>query len=216
MKTAQEIAQVLLNRRNAMNPVVMQGEMLAALESEGLQEALQRRWLVPDPSTGFLLVSQDQSKVNEMREIAEKCGECPDDKKEKKDEEKKDEWTKPWERPNESHQFAMNHSGRNISELLSPGTGHDSGSPLKAPAAATPTAPPVAATTPDNRPPGMGDEVLVVQKAPGATESQTFTGKVVKNANGTTTVNFGNSQRDYPDKDVTVTKRAGMAGTATA
>lgn len=215
MKTAQEIAQVLLNRRNAMNPVVMQGEMLAALESEGLQEALQRRWLVPDPSTGFLLVSQDQSKVNEMREIAEHCGECPGDK-EKKDEKTKDEWTKPWERPNESHQFAMNHSGRNISELLSPGTGHDSGSPLTAPAAATPTAPPVKASTPDNRPPGMGDEVLVVQKAPGATESQTFTGKVVKNANGTTTVNFGNSQRDYPDKDVTVVKRAGMAGTATA
>ena len=89
-----------------MNPVVMQGEMLAALESEGLQEALQRRWLVPDPSTGFLLVSQDQSKVIEMREVAESCGECPGDKekkegekdeKDEKDKKKTDEWTKPWD-----------------------------------------------------------------------------------------------------------------------
>jgi len=214
-----------------MNPVVMQGEMLAALESEGLQEALQRRWLVPDPSTGFLLVSQDQSKVLEMREVAEKCGKCPEDakKKESDDEEedkkKTDEWTKPWERPNESHQFALNHSGRNISELLSPGTGHDSGSSLRTPPPATPTgrpavpptAPPPAAAGASTRPPsapnanllptsgkaGIGDNVTVM---PGGSanpaESQTYTGKVTKSANGMVTVAFGNTEREFPESEV--------------
>lgn len=201
-----------------MNPVVMQGEMLLALESEGLQEALQRRWLVPQMETGYLLVTQDQAKVNEMREVAEKCGECPGDekKKDEKDEKKKDEWTKPWERPNESHEFVARHSGRNISELLSPGTGHDSGSPLKSPPPATPTAPPSAPAAADNKPPGIGDEVLVVQRAPGASESQTYTGKVSKNANGMTTINFGNAEREYPDAEVKVVKRAGMGAGAAA
>jgi hypothetical protein len=233
MKTAQEIAQVLLNRRNTMNPVVMQGEMLLALESEGLQEALQRRWLVPQMDTGFLMVSQDQSKVLEMREMAEHCGHCPEDlakeKKEgedKEDDKKKDEWTKPWEHPNESHQFAVNHSERNISELLSPGTGHDSGSPLSsAPPAPTPTgrvapppavpptaAMPSASSRPPSAPnvdavrsgqapgkPGIGSMVSV---PPTAESQQTYTGKVTKSANGMVTVAFGNTEREFPESEV--------------
>lgn len=232
MKTEQEIAQVLLNRRNTMNPVVMQGEMLAALESEGLQEALQRRWLVPDPSTGFLLVSQDQTKVIEMREIAEKCGECPEDKDKCKDEDedecekKKKEWTKPWERPNESHRLAMNHSERCISELLSPGTGHDSGSPLSSGASSTPTgrpavpptAPPPSSTPASTRPPsapnanrtptpgkpGIGDNVTVTPGGGGAAgaANQTYAGKVSKAANGMLTVSFGNTEREFPENEV--------------
>ena len=220
-----------------MNPVVMQGEMLLALESEGLQEALQRRWLVPQMETGFLMVSQDQSKVLEMREVAERCGHCPEDLAKKKEDEKdekgekdgeKKEWTKPWEHPNESHQMAMNHSSRNISELLSPGTGHDSGSPLSnAPApAATPTgrppmpppaAPPTApAPAASSRPPsapnaalqpggpntpgkvGIGNNVMVQPAA----ESQTYTGKVTKSANGMVTVAFGNTEREFPESEV--------------
>lgn len=224
MKTAQEIAQVLLNRRNAMNPVVMQGEMLAALESEGLQEALQRRWLVPDVSTGYLLVSQDQSKVIEMREIAEHRPEDAE-KSDKTNEAKTDEWTKTWERPNESHKFAMSHSERNISELLSPGTGHDSGSSLRVPPPATPTgrpampptAPPPAAAGASTRPPsapnanlsrapgrpGIGDNVVV--NPDGTAESQqTYTGKVSKAANGMVTVSFGNTEREFPENQVSL------------
>lgn len=202
-----------------MNPVVMQGEMLAALESEGLQEALQRRWLVPDPDTGFLLVSQDQNKVNEMREVVEQNNPA------KKDViEVKEEWTKSWERPNASHQFAMNHSDRNISELLSPGTGHDSGSSLRVPPPATPTgrpampptAPPAAAAGASTRPPsapnanlspatgraGIGDNVMVMPGGANPAESQTYTGKVTKSANGMVTVAFGNTEREFPENEV--------------
>jgi len=250
MKTTQEIAQALLQRRNAMNPIVIQGEMLATLESEGLQEALQRRWLVPDPSTGFLLVNQDAAKVQEMRQVAEHCGHCPEDiaakaaetataaastataaaTAAKNGEEKvktEESWTRPWEAPPRAHDIALRHSQRDISELLSPATGHDNSSPLSARAPSSPlTTPPPATPTSAGAPPGapppavpppqpgtakigIGDEVLVSPAAgAGATESQTYTGKVSKNLNGMVTVNFGGTSREFPENEVKVVKAA--------
>lgn len=225
MKTAHEIAQVLLNRRNAMNPVVMQGEMINALTAEGLQEALQRRWLVPDQSNGYLLVSQDMSKVLEMRELAEECGKCPEDlakeKKEKDGEKKEEEWTKPWEKPNESRAYSMQHSHRPLSELLSPATGHDSGGALTNTPASTSRFPGLSAsstpTTPPARPAapaqsiqpagtnkaGVGDDVMVVGKGAGTSEAQTFTNKITSAGGGKVKINFGGrDEREYPENEV--------------
>ena len=232
MKTI-EIAQSLLNRRNAMNPVVMQGEMINTLGHDGLQEALQRRWLVPDMSSGYLLVSQDMSKVLEMREAAEESKDCAKCKKSTKDcvcpkdddkEDTSEKWTKPWERPQESHNFVTRHAERNISELLSPGTGHDSGggltsgsSPTSAaprqpvtPPPAAPTSAPQAVKPPGTNTPGVGDSVAVAPKG-GATESQAYTGVVTSSANGMVKIKFGDTEREYPENEVQVMQKMGQA-----
>jgi hypothetical protein len=223
---AQEVAKVLLSRRNAMNPIVMQGEMLNALQHDGLQEALQRRWLVPDVSSGYLMVSQDMTKVQEMRAIAEEAEAKEKDEKDEKDsdETKKKEWTKPWEKPNESHGFAMRHSNRLFDGLPSPGTGHDTSGPLtsaptappqaptSAPAAPTAARPPLPATpTASSRPanpagaqrPTVGSQVVVVPKE-GSMQGQTITGTVSRAAGGKVSVKFGTGgpEQEYPEADV--------------
>jgi hypothetical protein len=233
MKTAHVIAKTLLDRCNSMSPIVMQGEMLNALGSDGLQEALNLRWLVPDNDTGYLYVSQDMSKVIEMREAVENAPkeEKEGEKEDKDEEDKKKEWTKPWERPNESRTYSMQHSHRPLNELLSPGTGHDparstptapAAAPAAAPVAATSArpAPPAAPMTPavGARPggagkPGVGDEVVIVSKGGvGATESQTFSGKVSSSLDGKVRINFGGTEREFPESEVQVLKKA----TATA
>lgn len=70
MMTLPQIAAVLVDRRNRMNPIVMIGEMQIALGEEGFSLALERRWLVPDPSTGHLLITDNQGIVDELREMA--------------------------------------------------------------------------------------------------------------------------------------------------
>ena len=49
----------------------MQGEMLGILGEDGMSEAINRRWLVPSYDTGYLQVTGELSKVQEMEEIAQ-------------------------------------------------------------------------------------------------------------------------------------------------
>jgi hypothetical protein len=216
--------------------------MLLALESEGLQEALQRRWLVPDMSNGYLLVSQDMSKVQEMRQVAAEAKEeeekSNDEDKDEADKDKdgkpkKKEWTKPWEQPNESRNVTLQHSQRPLSELLSPGTGHDSGGSLSAATPTTPTRPPSTASVPSPAAPmpkvpapaqaiqppgspskaGVGDDVMVAGQQAGASGNQTFTGKVTSTANGKLKINFGGrDEREYSENEVKLINRAGAPG----
>lgn len=69
MNTAQ-IAATLIERRKRPNPVVFQGEILSAIGSDGLSEALARRWLVPNHDTGYLQFSPDEGVMLEMRQMA--------------------------------------------------------------------------------------------------------------------------------------------------
>ena len=111
----QEIAQTILDRRNRMNPVIMSGEMIAALGAEGMQEALQRRWLLPDTDTGYLQVSNDLASVEELRTAAE----TPAPKQVES------------VVVDQTHNIALSHAHRNINELLAPGTGHDNSAPFR-------------------------------------------------------------------------------------
>lgn len=194
MKTTQEIAQVLLDRRNRMNPIIMSGEMLAALESEGMQEALQRRWLRPDADTGHLQVSTDMAVVEEMRAVAATPAPAPEASV----------------RESASHGFAMAHAQRSIDELLAPGTGHDNSAPFK------PNPPPTpASTAPQTSAPGIGDQVMVAQ------EGKTYQGTVGSiGQDGKYKVTFGNEKppmaRDYAANELKVTNKAGTTGTPTA
>ena len=187
----QEIAQNLLQRRNAMNPVIMPGEMLGSIGADAVQEALQRRWLVPNQDTGLLQVSAEMSKVNEMRAIA---GE-----------------QKPDAAPTlESHErnLAIGHASRHpnyLHELLSPATGHDPNAAMPvAPAAApAPTAPAPARppTSPVGQRPAAGDMVTVSE------DGKVYTGKVDSTQGGRYRVTFGGTEkprtnRDYNDTEV--------------
>jgi hypothetical protein len=199
MKTTQEIAQTILDRRNRMNPVIMNGEMIASLGAEGMQEALQRRWLVPDTDTGHLQVSNDLAAVEELRTAA----------------------GTPALKQVESvvvdatHNIALSHAHRNIDELLAPGTGHDNSAPFRPRTpnspVASPAAPaaPAAAAAPGAAPAaaGIGDEVLVAEGG------KTYMGTIGAVGNdGKFKLTFGMEKppmtRDYSPNEFKVTKKA--------
>ena len=150
----QQIARHLLNRRNAMNPAIYPGEMISTIGAEAMQEALQKRWLVPNHDSGLLQISVEEGKVDEMRSVSDKCPTC-----------NKVECGCAAAPPaNTSHGYAFEHAMRRhdgsalqeavrasdaatgkqpIQELLSPGTGHNNDSGLmKTPPAPTPSTSP--------------------------------------------------------------------------
>jgi hypothetical protein len=197
----QEIAQKILERRNRMNPVVMSGEMLADIGSDGMSEALQRRWLVPSTETGHLQVSTDMAVVEEMRTVA--AMPAPEFQPVKE---------------SACHGFAVSHSERErgqLTELMAPMTGHDNSAPFRpqAPASPTTSAPPpggpIAAQGAQGGQgaPGIGDEVIVAENG------KDFTGTIgTVGQDGKYKVTFGNLKppvnRDYGVNEFKVTKKA--------
>lgn len=177
-----EIAQKLLHRRNAMNPIILPGEMLSTLGADAMQEALQRRWIVANPDTGMLQIAPDMSKVEEMQESSK---EAPPE-------------TSTPEPQCESHAFSVRHAARHpnfLHELLSPATGHDP-SQMQPPQATSAPTTPVAATagSPAHKP-GVGDSVLIAQ------EGRTYTGTVGAVQGGRYRVTFGGADRPKQERD---------------
>lgn len=206
MKTLKEIATTILERRQRMNPTVMQGEMNAVLGEDGLQEALSRRWLVPNYEDGYLHISPHQSVVEEMQEIAAMPEPAP-----------------TADTLGESRTICAQHAYRNatslqeanvLSEIAAPATGKGSPGFVQAPAMSTPTAP--AATVPAAAPnpavgappagaaaPGtnaVGEDVAVVQ------DGKTYQGKVASVQNGMYRLSFGGpdrpADREYSAKEL--------------
>lgn len=68
--TKNEIAKVILERRARMTHVVLPGEINAAIGADGVSEALRDRWLVPDTDSGYLMVTSEPAKVQEMIDLA--------------------------------------------------------------------------------------------------------------------------------------------------
>lgn len=187
------IARQLLDRRNAMNPVVMPGEIIAQIGSEGMQEALQKRWLVAVPETGFLQVSQDMTRVLEMRaEAAKEEPKAP----------APTEAVPAWKCESASHAYAVGHSVHPLNELLSPGTGKDS-APMGHTTPANPVTPTAAA---DRNKPTIGDTVTVAENG------KSFTGTVSKSENGKYQVSFAQekptAQREYGESEVKLVKKS--------
>ena len=203
MKT-QELAQALLARRNSMSPIILPGEMLAAIGNDAMHEALQRRWLVPNTDTGMLQVTTDMAQVLAMRETADNCPVCK----------QKECQCQPAAPRLESHDYSVGHASRHpnfLHELLAPATGHDSAaSTPTAPAAVGTPLPPRAPTAPlppamQARKPGIGDSVVVAENG------KTFTGTVGSVQNGRYKITFGGTekpggQRDYAENEVRLTQ----------
>jgi hypothetical protein len=112
-KTKPEIAKAILERRNRMTHVIMPGEINAEIGPEGVQEALNERWLVPDMESGFLCATNDLGKIEEMRKLASM---------------KPEEYAPEPIPVRESHDASLTHTLRRnvIQEIAAPGTGGQS------------------------------------------------------------------------------------------
>ncbi len=66
------VARKLHERRYRANPVMTTGELLNLIGSDGMQEAMNARWIVPDPDTGFLTLNLHGGKLVEL-ESACRC-----------------------------------------------------------------------------------------------------------------------------------------------
>lgn len=69
--TNEQVAYLVLKRRNTMNPIVMIGEMHNLLGADGFQFALENRWIVPDYATGDLQITENTGILEEIRALAE-------------------------------------------------------------------------------------------------------------------------------------------------
>lgn len=109
-KTKPEIAKAILERRNRMTHVIMPGDINAAIGPDGVSVALAERWLVPDTDTGFLCATNDLSKIEEMRKLAEM---------------KPEEYKLPPIQVLESHDSTILHTKRQhrLNEIAAPMTG---------------------------------------------------------------------------------------------
>ena len=193
---AQTIAKTLLERQQRINPMILPGQLLKDIGAEGVQEALNRRWLVPDTFTGCLLVSTDAAKVQEMRQAAatESADLVPPSNKIK---------------VTETHDLAYRHAMRPaqpINELMAPGTGSDKSAPVtfQQPKTNSPT------SAPDSANPGVGDEVTVVENG------KAYTGTVsAAQKNGLYSVSFGAEKpsmtRDYKPNEIKINKKSDQA-----
>lgn len=191
MKTIQEIAQVILTKRNSMNPLIQQGQMVNELGSDGLQEALRRRWLIPDMDSGFLQVNSQLGVVEELRSNAKMCEKCECEKCECEKRQQESDTQTP------SHQLVMEHAHCGpsvfqgvIQEMMTPGTGHDSAA--SSPAAPPKPAAPASPTSARPESPEVGDSVIVTQ------EGKTYTGVVGSMKDGRYTVSFGTDKPSRP------------------
>lgn len=70
-----QVARKLHERRYRSSPVMTTGELLNLIGSDGIQEALLNRWIVPDPDTGFLTLNTGGGKLLEL-ENACRCSKC--------------------------------------------------------------------------------------------------------------------------------------------
>lgn len=185
--TTQEIARYIHERRLRASPIILPGEAIAIIGSEGLQEALDRRWLVPDHDSGYLQVTGDMARVAEITETAaaEPVVESTIE--------------------NASAGLVMEHARRDgrgvIHEIAAPATGkpapgYTPTTPTTTPAAAAAAPAAVNPTAPRQVPANIGDDVTVAE------EGRTYAGKVQSRdpQGGGVRISFGPDQRPPVDR----------------
>lgn len=179
-----KLAHKLLQFRSSTS-LMMPGQLQAEIGSEGLQDALQRAWLVPDMETGFLSLTDQATQLHEMRELAE----TPDVEE------------KTAKAPqNESRAAAMNHSSRLVEYLPLGLSGSDtsggapgSGQPERPPTSTMPPTP--TAPTNPSQDYAVGQDVIV------ASEGKAYQAKVQsKNGDGTYRLSFGPNKPTQADR----------------
>lgn len=184
------VARKLHERRFRASPMMTTGEMLNLIGSEGVQEALLKRWIVPETDSGMLMLNLHGGKMVEL-ECACRCR-CG----------KTDCSCNPEAVVEASYTMPMREAFAGFG-LPAPGPG------VAAPPTATPTAmvqqPAKAPAAADETAPKVGDEAMVAEG------DKTYTGKVASvSNNGRVRLTFGatrpSEERDYGFNEVQVTK----------
>jgi|SRR5271157_1182408 len=164
--------------------LLLPGALTSAIGSEGVQEALSRNWIRPDTDTGFLVLTDQQSIINDMRELSGKAEEAP---------------PPPTPQPSsESRRAVLAHSHRLHEDFGIGPVGGDSGAPQTG-QPARPAQPNVMPTTPAPNKPGqdyiVGEDVLV------ADEGKSYQAKVqAANPDGTYKLSFGPNRPSQQDR----------------
>ena len=178
-------ARKLHERRFRANTMVTTGELVNLIGSEGIQEALQNRWIVPDMDTGFLSLNTNGGKMQEL-ENACVCPSCQGLSCE----------CKPvFESISESMPSHMRESFAGPG-LTSPSK-TSSASPMSGPSPSFPRPQPASPTTPvENSTPQIGDSVVI------ADQGKDYTGRVASvGQDGRYKLSFGATKpgmdRDY-------------------
>jgi hypothetical protein len=188
--TPNEIAQAILNRPNPGTCYINQAEMQSTLGSDGMAEALRIGWLTPDMDSGFLTVSSDMGRVEQMQALAH-----------------------PQESaPSQVHNLMEAHQKRlRLVELNAPMTGRPLGNAQQTAPAAPPPGQMVTSQRPGegkptDKQPQIGDSVMVAQ------EDETYQAKVQALANGKYKLTFGPKkppqERDYEASELRLVTKA--------
>lgn len=179
------LAHKLLQFR-ASTSLMVPGTLAAQIGYPAMQDALQRGWIQPDHESGYLTLTQQGDRLEEMRRLDETCctvcckEECECDKEEKKEE------------SFDRRAFVTAHTTR-LHETYGLGTSGTSGGapgsgqPQPSSTPAQPAAP--SPTTPMNR---LGQEYMVGETVVVADEGKSYQAKVAaKNQDGTYKLSFG-------------------------
>lgn len=153
------LARKLNERRFRASPILTTGEIISMVGSDGLQEALNRRWVTPDQDTGFLTVNTNGGKLAELAEAC-KCKQCS--KTDCKCEESSEEPPKN----------GIANALREAWAGMGVGAGSNGGGNPPIMPRQAPMASPTSPANPNANAPQIGDDVMV------ADEGQSFTGKV--------------------------------------
>lgn len=94
-----------------MTHVIIPGDIHAAIGADGVAEALNERWLVPDTDSGFLCATNDLAKVEQMRKLADI---------------KPEDYAVNTPPVAESHAVSLLHTKRHLNEIAAPMTGQPS------------------------------------------------------------------------------------------
>ena len=176
------LASSLLKHRGTTSLVVT-SDLLNRVGAEGMQEALNRRWLEADTETGYLRLSLHQGMLEQMREAAEgACATCACDPCECCEQCHKHPCCCPAQEST-SRAFAESHAQRHTCEAYGAPPAYGSGQPAQP--AGTPTAQPAPA-------PGHAEEPTVGEDVIIADEGKSYQAKVsAKNTDGTYKLSFG-------------------------
>ncbi len=180
------LATQILDQRAQLSYVTFPAQVQARLGSDGMQEALRRRWLLPDTESGNLCVNNNLGVIREMSDIAEaaceKCGkaQCECDGKKQESLETKQEAINP-------RGFSLNHSNRHVHEMAALGSGQTG--PISAPRQTERTPAPVVQPNVDanrNAEHLVGEDVMIAE------EGKSYQAKIKsKGADGTYELSFG-------------------------
>jgi hypothetical protein len=158
------------------------GPLIAEIGSEALQDALTLGWLRPDMETGFLCLTDQQTQLQAMRELADAKEAAPEPKQE-----------------SSSRAFAMNHSTR-FHEAF--GVGLTSGSSMSAPGSGqSREVEPMSPQTPTSMPNKPNSDYMVGEDVVVADEGKSYQAKVQqKNPDGTYRLSFGPNRPTQQDR----------------